>query len=263
MLALVEDHGIKATWFVLGEVAASYPDLVRKLAAGGHEVGVHGWHHHRVFDLTPEALGESLRQARSLLQDITGQQVLGYRAVEFSITEKTRWAYETLAEVGFEYSSSVFPIGGRRYGVPRAPLIPFKVPCRGRQLTEIPMTAVKVGPWRVPALGGGYLRHFPLAYTRLALWGLARERRPGLVYLHPHELGTVVSHGSFPIEVTDDELRRIRTLSRTYFRNIDRTEGKLRWLFARHRFAPVREVFPVHDQTVARLPVDDEKRKAT
>lgn len=249
MLRLIDEHGIKATWFVLGEVAQSYPALVRELSAGGHEIGVHGWHHHRVFDLDPNTYRESLRNSRSLLQGLSGQEVLGYRAVEFSITSRTLWAYEILAELGFGYSSSVFPIGGRRYGIPDAPLRPYPVEAGGRQLIEVPMTAVKVGPVRVPVLGGGYLRHFPLVYSKLALLKLKTQGRPGLMYLHPHELGTSVCPATFPIEISDEERARISEVSRTYFRNMDKTERKLRWIFSRYDFAPVRDVFLSEGET--------------
>lgn len=254
LLGLVEEYGFRATCFVLGDVAKSFPGLVRRIQEGGHEIGVHGWHHHRVFDLSIGAYRESLRRAKSVLEDISGQQVLGYRAVEFSITKETSWAYGVLCELGFRYSSSVFPIRGSRYGVPDASLTPYPVYCGSQELVEIPMTAIGVGPVRVPVLGGGYLRHFPLWYSKLALAYLARSGRSGVMYLHPHELGTTVRPDRFPFTISRDEQQRIRSLTRTYFRNLQKTAGKLRWIFSRYPFSSILDVFFAKEGGAVGLP---------
>lgn len=245
LLSLAEEYGHRATCFVLGEVAERYPGLVRRIHSGGHELGVHGWHHHRVFDLERGVYRESLRRAKSLLEDISGAPVAGYRAVEFSIRKDTLYAYEVLAELGFRYSSSVFPIRGRRYGIPSADLVPYRVTVPGGSLMEVPMTAVNLGPLRLPALGGGYLRHFPLLYSKVALWLLGREGRPAVMYLHPHEVGSALKVERFPIDLREGEAEKIASLGWSYFRNVHRTEGKLRWMFSRHRFGRIDEVHPV------------------
>lgn len=244
MLELFADCGAKATCFVLGEVAEAYPEVVRRIVSGGHELGVHGWHHHRVFQLEPEEYRRSLERAKALLEDLSGRSVRGYRAVAMSITRSTWWAYDILAELGFAYSSSVYPFRGRRYGVPNAPVGPNVVSAPGgARLLEIPLSVVKVGPFRIPALGGGYFRHLPLAFTKLALWALEREARRAVVYLHPYELDVDGNRRTFPYPVSAMERAALDRFSRSQTRNRRQTEGKIRALLARGRFVPLEAAF--------------------
>ena len=244
LLGILEEYGVRATCFVLGEVAEAYPDLVRRIAAAGHELGVHGWHHHRVFELERSAFKDSLQRARGLIADLSGQAVLGYRAVAMSITRETWWAYEVLDELGFGYSSSVFPFRGRRYGVPDAPLGPHRVRTpAGSRLVEIPLSVVSLGGVRLPSLGGGYLRHLPLVYNRLALRSIERQRRRAVVYIHPYELDDVARTRPFPIPLREGESAKLEAVTRGQWRNRRATESKLRWLLTAASFAPLREAF--------------------
>lgn len=188
LLALFAEHGVLATWFVLGEVADAFPNLVRRIAEAGHELGVHGYHHHRLFELTPETFREAARRAKEAVEQAGGQRVRGHRAVAFSLSPVTWWALEILAALGFEYDSSVFPFRGRRYGLPDAPLRPYKIQTERGALWEVPLSVVSLGRLRFPCCGGGYLRHFPLSCTRAALRRIEREARAAVVYLHPYEL---------------------------------------------------------------------------
>jgi polysaccharide deacetylase family protein (PEP-CTERM system associated) len=246
MLGLFAETGTHATCFLLGEVAEAYPDLVRRIVAGGHELGVHGWHHHRIFQLERAADRQSLERSKALMEDLSGKQVRGYRAVAMSITRASWWAYDVLAELGFIYSSSIYPFRGRRYGVPDAPVGSHTVrTSSGATLLEIPLSVVRLGPLRLPALGGGYLRHLPLAYSRLALWALEREGRPAVVYLHPYELDDDAHPDSFPLSLTDAEQVAVRRFMRGQIRNRRHTEAKIRGLLAAAPFTSIQEAFGI------------------
>lgn len=241
MLELFQAQGAKATWFVLGEVAAAYPGLVRRLAEAGQEIGIHGYHHHNVFDLTEEQFRDYVRRAKDTVEQLTGQPSRGYRATSFSIRPEVWWAFDVLAELGFEYDSSIFPIRGRRYGIPDAPLVPYVERCRQGPLLEIPMSVMDFGPVRLPCCGGGYLRHFPLAYTRLALRHLERRGRPAVFYLHPYELDESFD-GEFLANQFQANLRRAPWVYLQY-RGRAGTVAKLHWLLAHHAFVPISECF--------------------
>lgn len=244
MLAMFKEHNVRATCFVLGEVAEAFPGLIRDVAAAGHELGVHGWHHHRVFQLQPETYRQSLIRAKALLEDISGRPVIGYRAVAMSITRATWWAYEILAELGFVYSSSVYPFKGRRYGMNDVSVGPHLIEVPGsRRILEIPLSVIQFGSLRVPVLGGGYLRHLPILFSRFALSRLDRVGQRAVVYLHPYELDTKARLGSFPVPVSDGEMIALRRWARGQFRNRGHTEKKVRALLSHARFAPLAESF--------------------
>ena len=165
---------MRGTFFVLDNVAAAWPGLVRRIAAGGHEVGSHGLSHRRIYDLSPAEFRAETRAAKARLEDLLGTPVQGYRAAEFSITRASWWALEILAEEGFTYDSSVYPFAGSRYGVPDFPLAPTVVETPAGPIREAPMTVLERRGRRYPAVGGGWLRFFP--YARPAA---SREQRGG------------------------------------------------------------------------------------
>ncbi len=249
LLGLCAEHETRATWFVLGEVADVYPQLVRRIAGEGHELGVHGWHHHKIHQLDQQDYRLSMARAKSLLEDLSGNPVRGYRAVAMSISHSTWWAYEVLAELGFAYSSSVFPFRGSRYGLPGAPVGPYVVstPHHGPVL-EIPFSVVTIGPMRLPALGGGYLRHFPLIYTRYSLSALERRGRRAVVYLHPYELQDCGGLEGLTESLSPEEYDSLHRAVRGHFRNRHHTEAKIRWLLGRGRFGPLEEAFSLELQ---------------
>lgn len=190
ILELLDGAGVRATFFVLANVARTFPELVRRIDAAGHEVGSHGFSHRLVYRQSPEEFREESRRAKELLEWTLGKPVLGYRAAEFSVTRASWWALEILAELGFEYDSSVYPIGGRRYGVPDSPLVPYRVEMEGRNILEFPMTAVERRGRRLPVAGGGYFRLMPYSWTRAAIRKVNAEGRTAVVYLHPYEFTT-------------------------------------------------------------------------
>jgi peptidoglycan-N-acetylglucosamine deacetylase len=190
VLQLFQESGAHATFFVLGVVAEQEPALVREIVAAGHEVGCHSYLHRRVFNLTPQEFREDTRRARGIIEDAGGAKVVGYRAPTFSISGKSLWALEILAEEGFLYDSSVFPIRHDLYGMPKAPRFPYRWACSaGRFLYEIPPLTVRVLGHNFAVGGGGHLRILPMAYTRWAMRRIRRrEGRAAVVYFHPWEV---------------------------------------------------------------------------
>jgi polysaccharide deacetylase family protein (PEP-CTERM system associated) len=178
--------GLHATFFMLGWVAERYPELVREIIAAGHEVGSHGCAHDRVTALTPKAFREDVRRSRKLLEDIGGALVTGYRAPSFSVNGQTFWALAILAEEGYKYSSSVYPVHHDHYGMPEAPRFPFQ-PLDG--FVEFPVTTVRLFGRNLPCGGGGYFRLLPYRYSRWALRQTnAKDGQPCMFYIHPWEL---------------------------------------------------------------------------
>ena len=177
----------RATMFVLGRLARKYPDVVRRIHAEGHEVASHGDGHIEVFKLGPKAFAEDIRRSKGDLEDITGQRVMGYRAPDFSIGADNLWALEVLAESGFDYDSSIFPVKAARYGIPHWPLTPVRVKLgSGRDLTEFPISTVRLFGRNWPLGGGGYQRLLPGFLFRF-LSGRVMRKRPFVLYCHPYE----------------------------------------------------------------------------
>jgi polysaccharide deacetylase family protein (PEP-CTERM system associated) len=194
MLELFDRLDIRGTWFVQGLVARRHPSLVRDIARRGHEVGCHAHTHRPLHAMSRAELDREIATARAAIEDAIGEAVVGFRAPDFSLgapcdrlDQVNREIFAVLAAHGFRYDSSVVPARMRRYGVASAPRGPFWL---REGLLEIPLATVGVGARRWPALGGGYLRLFPLAYHQVALWQADRAGDPQVVYLHPYELDT-------------------------------------------------------------------------
>jgi polysaccharide deacetylase family protein (PEP-CTERM system associated) len=225
--------GVRATFFVLGEVAAGHPALVRKVAGDGHEVACHGYRHVPVHRQSPRAFRDDVRRAKRLLEDLTGEPVLGYRAPNFSIGRAQAWAYDLLLEEGFRYDSSTYPIRHDRYGDPDAPRAPYAVTQHGAlSLIEFPIATVRVLGLNLPIGGGGYFRLLP---GIVPTWGIRRvnqrEQLPVMFYVHPWELDPHQPRPPMPW--------RHRT---RHYLGIDRLEAKLERLLRRVRFTTARDV---------------------
>ena len=188
VLALFDEAGIKATFFILGWVAERYPALMRRIAAAGHEIANHGYDHARVFTLSPDQFRADLDRSRKLLEDSSGQKVIGYRAPSFSIDQRTPWAHEILAEQGYAYSSSVAPIRHDHYGWAGSPRFAWKpVPQSG--IIELPVTTVKLGNRIFAAGGGGFFRLLPYAAYERSIRKMQRDDGHGAIfYFHPWEI---------------------------------------------------------------------------
>ena len=233
VLDLLDETGVGATFFVLGWVGERHPGLVRRIADRGHEIACHGYSHRLVHEQKREEFRAETVVSRGILQQASGQPVNGYRAASFSIGRRNLWALDVLAESGFEFDSSVFPVLHDRYGLPGAPrgIHRLETP-GGMTLIEVPPSTLGWGRATIPVAGGGYLRIYPAAFTRWAVgWLNRRERTPAVIYVHPWEV--------------DPEQPRLRAPLASRLRHywgLGTTAGKLRDLLARYRFGPVREV---------------------
>lgn len=260
LLDLFAGRDVRATFFVLGWVADREPALVRRIAAAGHEIASHGYGHRLIYEQTPEEFREDVRRARALLEAVSGQAVVGYRAPSFSITERSLWALDVLIEEGYAWDASIFPIRHDRYGIPSAPRHAFRVhagvsragtlaaqgfrlrnasadsPEPSAQavspaisLLEIPASTVRVAGVNLPIGGGGYFRLLPYAWTRRGIRRLNQvEQKPAVFYLHPWEV--------------DPDQPRLAAGWRSrfrHYRNLDRTEGRLRRLLGDFSFGTI------------------------
>jgi polysaccharide deacetylase family protein (PEP-CTERM system associated) len=188
-LELLHDSGNTATFFILGWVAEHYPGLVRRVAEAGHEVACHSNAHQQVFRLTRTQFRDDSQRAKDLLEQAGGIAVEGYRAPSFSIVRESMWGLEVLAELGFRYDSSIFPVRHPNYGIDTAPLDPFLVETAAGPMVEFPMPALQVGSRRAPFGGGAYLRLLPYWYTKWAIERYSAEtENPAIIYAHPWEL---------------------------------------------------------------------------
>jgi len=189
LLEVLDRAGVKATFFVVGEIGRTHPGLVRDIHAAGHEVGSHSWDHRRVHHFTPHSFREDLLRSKEALEDVTGEAVRGFRAPTFSITRDTAWAIDVLADCGFVYDSSIFPVRHDRYGIPDAPRTPFWAVGRDRELLELPPLTYRLAGINLPVAGGGYFRLFPLSLLRAGLRQAGRLSRPvvPMLYFHPWE----------------------------------------------------------------------------
>jgi len=186
ILDLLKRHQTRATFFILGWVAERCPELVREIAAAGHEIASHGYGHDLVYTQTPEEFRRDLRRSKEILEGLTGTAVRGYRAPSFSINPETPWALDVLVDEGFTYDSSVFPTSFHdRYGFSGSSLSPFRF---ANGLIEVPLSTVRLGGKNIPAAGGGYFRLFPYLFFRHLAQRINDEGRALVFYLHPWEL---------------------------------------------------------------------------
>jgi polysaccharide deacetylase family protein (PEP-CTERM system associated) len=188
LLACLDRHTVRGTFFVLGWLAEHRPEVVRAIARAGHEIASHGFRHQRVTSLTPESFREDLHSSKRALEDLIGDAVLGYRAPSFSIVPGCEWAFDVLIEEDYHYDSSLFPIRRRGYGYPLAPRAPHIIRRSSGFLAEFPLATTRIFNYSVPAAGGGYLRHFPLAVIRRAFREASERGEPATFYIHPWEI---------------------------------------------------------------------------
>ncbi len=189
LLDLLAAASVKGTFYIVGEIAASHPSLVRAIHDAGHEVGSHSWDHRMVSHFSVETFREDLLKSKDALEQVTGHAVFGFRAPTFSIGRNTPWAIDVLAECGFEYDSSIFPVRHDRYGIPDAPRQPFVAVGKEREILELPPLTFRLAGLNLPVAGGGYFRLFPLGMMRAGLRQSARSEPPaaGMLYFHPWE----------------------------------------------------------------------------
>lgn len=228
ILSLLEEHQIKATFFIVGWVAERHQELVKEIRHNGHEIGCHSYAHKKVYDLTPDQFREDTAKAKKILEDITGEPVLGYRAPSYSITSKSLWAFEILQELGFKYDSSIFPIYHDNYGIPDAPRFEYKLD--KYNLTEYPISTALMLTRKIPISGGGYFRLFPYWFTKMGLDSInKKEGKPFIFYLHPWEL--------------DPDQPKFETASRfsrfRHYNNLEKTTQRFSTLLKEYSFSPI------------------------
>ncbi|NVJ98137.1 MAG: DUF3473 domain-containing protein [Alphaproteobacteria bacterium] len=188
ILEILAKQGVEATFFCLGWVAERHPLLISAIHNAGHEVACHGSDHRRLFTMDRDSLFADIHAAKAKLEDAIGAEVIGYRAPSFSLTPETWWAYECLEELGFRYSSSLYPMKSDHYGMPEAPRLPFW-PIGEERVLEVPMTVFKALGRPLPASGGGYFRLLPYWLGRFLFQrGGCQTGAPAIFYMHPWEV---------------------------------------------------------------------------
>lgn len=246
LLDQLAERNTRATFFIVGKIAQHNPGLVRAIHNAGHEVASHSWSHKRLHTLTPEVFRDDVRRSKDALEQVTGDEVVGYRAPTFSIVHETAWAVDILAELGFRYDSSIFPVWHDRYGVPQAPRMPFLVRGREHALLEIPPATLRLLGNNLPIGGGGYFRLLPLFLMKYAF----RQARKfahtpvAMLYFHPWEFDPLQAR--LPL----------RSLSswRTYV-GLRKSQNRLTRLLDRNQFVRAEHVASSLQTHAASLPV--------
>lgn len=235
ILDMLDEFALRATFFVLGWVAERLPSLVGEIHRRGHEIACHGYGHQLVYRLSPQQFRQDVSRAKSILENICGERVCGYRAPSYSITTKSLWALDILLEEGFSYDSSIFPITHDIYGIPGGKRFPHEISTHAGMIREFPLSTypLKIGGWqsRLPIAGGGYLRLFPAALVARAIQSInTREKQPVIVYFHPWEI--------------DPQQPRIRAALKSRFRhylNLQWMELKIRHLLNNFHFSSAKD----------------------
>ena len=231
ILELLAHHSTKATFFSLGWLAEQHPSVIREVSAAGHEIACLGYGHELVGAQTPQRFREDIRRAKDILEDVTGHQVVGFRAPSLSITAHTPWALQIVAEEGFLYDSSVLPIRHDLAGIPGASPWIHRLALEGIRLWEIPPSTMNLGGFRKAIGSGGYLRAFSYPILKSLLSRIEALDEPIVVSMRTWEI--------------DAEQPRMRGTALSEFRhyfNLDKTAVRLDQLLTDFQFGPVCEV---------------------
>ncbi len=231
LLELFEQHHAKCTFFILGWVAEKCPKLVQEMVTLGHEIASHGYAHQRVVNMTREQFFNDANKSKKVLEDLSGKAVLGYRAPSFSINNSNTWAFEVLAELGFKYSSSTYPIKHDLYGVPDWPRFCYQRP---EGVKEIPIPTLRKTGKNTGIGGGGYFRLYPYALSNRRIQRyLFEEKQPYNFYFHPWEI--------------DPEQPRVKGASfksrLRHYLNLSRMEIKLVKLLKDYQWSTMQETY--------------------
>ena len=233
ILDLLEFHSIKATMFILGWVAERHGHLIKRIARAGHEIACHGYAHELITSQGPSDFREDVKKAKGILEDLTGEPVLGYRAPTFSITRETEWALPILVEEGFQYDSSIVPILHDYYGIPGANPKIHSISTGSGNIWEMPPSTCRVGVIQTPIGGGGYFRLIPYRVLGYLLKRVEAQGQPLIMYLHPWEF--------------DPDQPRMKGSFISSFRhylNLATTKQRLVQLLKDFEFGPMRSLIP-------------------
>ncbi|MFH1097987.1 MAG: XrtA system polysaccharide deacetylase [Candidatus Desantisbacteria bacterium] len=233
ILRILDEYGIKATFFILGCVADKYPEMVKSLHKEGHEIASHGYNHRLLYQLSPDEFREDLKMSVGVIEELISDKVIGYRAPYWSINKQTNWALDIIRQEGLRYDSSIYPVKTHLYGMPSSPRYPYIIgSTESNPLIEFPPSTIRVCGINLPMGSGFYFRAFPYQLTR---WGLSRinkEGKPVLICLHPPEFD---SGKPKPKNLTFGE-------SILHYHNLSTTLGKFSRLVKEFRFGTIREV---------------------
>lgn len=231
LLDLFDRYQVKATFFVLGWVASQFPRLILEVHERGHELACHSYWHRKIYTLTPQEFRADTRIARIAIEDAASVSVSGYRAPTWSVTRDSLWALDILAEEGFTYDSSIFPVHHDLYGIPGASRYPwiYMTPS-GKKLVELPPATVEFFGINLAAAGGGYFRILPMRFTEWAFQRFENEQKSLVFYLHPWEIDPEQPRISAPLK------SRLR-----HYTNLAATQQRLEKLLQRYSFQPLRD----------------------
>lgn len=230
LLALCDKFQAKATFFILGRVAEKYPFLVRSIKSYGHEIASHGYSHQLVYNFSPEEFRADLQKSIDILQQITGEKILGFRAPSWSVTEETEWVYPIMKELGLKYSASVFPIKTFLYGIANAPRFPYNK----EEILEIPVSTVKILGKNIPFSGGVYFRFWPTWFIKKSIESVNKEGKSAILYLHPRE-----------IDKNSPRLKLPAKESLIHYFGVTRTLAKLEYILSRFQFNSIKSEYAV------------------
>lgn len=228
IIELLDSTNTKCTFFTLGWIGKKYPALLRKLVAEGHEMASHGYNHEKVYDLSPEAFKEDISRTKKVLEDVTGQEVIGHRSPFFSITKDSLWALDILKECGFEYDCSISPIKTWRYGIANCPETIFKIKENG--LVEFPVNTFSFFGKKL-GIGGAYFRIFPYYFFNSAYKENSKNDKPTMFYAHPWEYDPY--HPNVDMEFK---------AKLTHYFNLKGMSGRTRKLLQQYQFGTVANI---------------------
>lgn len=237
IIKLLNETDTKATFFILGYVAKHFPELVELIKDEHHEIGTHGYSHKPITQQTPSEFEKDLLKSIRILEKITGDKVMGHRACQFTVMKETAWAIDVLKRNGLKYDSSVFPVKTHLYGVPDAPLFPYRISSSDitketdleEDFLEIPSSVYRIPIMHknIPVAGGFYLRFFPYWFIKHALKKINRKNQPVVFYLHPWEL--------------DSKQPKIKELKWYHYYRLSSTEGKFKKLLNDFKFTSIQD----------------------
>jgi len=230
-LDILSHFNISCTFFILGWVAEKHPNLVRKIDSFGHEIASHGYGHELIYRLGRDRFRQDIRKAKRILEDLTGNEIQGYRGPGFSITTENTWAFDVIAEEGFRYDATLYPGKHAHGGMPGMPGKPFLLlTLEGNKIEEYPVTLMNIAGYRLAFAGGGYFRLFPVVFISQCIKWLNRRGTPAMSYLHPRDLDPGVP--SLPMSWK----RRFKC-----YVNLSRSCNKLEKMLRIHPFGSIRD----------------------
>ncbi len=243
ILRILKEYKATATFFFLGWIAERHPELVCRVHAEGHEVAYHGYNHVELSSLTREKFSRNLDRFLRIIESMSIQPPVGFRAPSFSMKRDTSWAIDEIVSRGFKYDSSVYPMFKLRYGIPEAPRKPFTLRGQESSIMELPLASLSVTGVKMPVAGGAYLRFYPRLIHRILLRSVQRTGVTPVLYFHPWEIDSVNISG------------RMSMFQRTrqHYNSGRNTTSKLRRILKDYRSIPL--VLLSEELNEAELPV--------